>query len=432
MSFPFFWKTDTKASQGLTRTITLDNLSEFESCAFTGETITPQKAFKIYRENSSVATAVDMIADAFEQIKPIIEMSDGSIIDSSPILDLLRNPNPYMTWSDIAGRIAKHYLLTNQTHFYSMGTTTLPPQEVHPIKPTGISVTTGGQEYVQTFHVGQGVASGQYNQELAKQRIMRYFSGPLKELYRISGFSSFPTDGTADSPLQAAALETQQQLKGRVHNVKLLENGGKLSLLIVFKDEVTLNDDQHTARTKRINETFAGPEKSGKIGVMSGSDIQSVTDFGMNQKDMDYVKLDEISGRAIYFRYKIPLALVSVSASTFNNLETGNEMLYDNAVLPLANKMFSGLSRFLLPRYGKDTNQMRITYNPDSLQPLKNRRLKEMKERKANGIETTNELRESLSNREPVDGGDVIYQPATMVPLGTDMNDDGGGFDDET
>ena len=285
-----FTKTETKAAQGPTRSIILDNLSEFESCAFSGETITPQKAFKIYRENSSVATAVDMIADAFEQIQPILKLTDGSIVDSSPVLDLLQNPNSYMTWSDLAARISRHYLLTNQTHFYGMGTTTLPPQEVHPIKPTNISVTTGGQEYVQAYHVGQGIAAGQYNEELTKQRISRYYSGPLKELYRISGFSSFTTDGTADSPLQAAALETQQQLKGRVHNVKLLDNGGKLSLLIVFKDEATISDDEHRKRTKRINETFAGPEKAGKIGVMSGGDIQSVTDFGMNQKDMDYVK----------------------------------------------------------------------------------------------------------------------------------------------
>ena len=136
-------------------------------------------------------------------------------------------------------------------------------------------------------------------------------------------------------------------------------------------------------------------------------------------------KLDEIAGQAIFFRYKIPLALVTVTASTFNNLATGNEMLYDNAVLPLADKIFSGLTRFLLPRFNIPIGSAKITFDPESLQPLKERRLKELEQRKKIGIETTNELRESMSNRDDVEGGDVLYQPATLIPIGTDINDDG-------
>jgi len=184
-----------------------------------------------------------------------------------------------------------------------------------------------------------------------------------------------------------------------------------------------LDDDEHKERTQKINETFGGPENAGKIGVMSGGDVEKVEELGTTQKDMDYAELDRIAGQAIYFRYKIPLPLITVSASTFNNMQTGIEMLYDNAVLPLADKLFSGLTRFLLPRFGIDMNTARITYNPDSLQALKTRRLDELKKRKDIGVETANELRESIPNRGPVDGGDVIYQPATMVPIGMDIND---------
>jgi hypothetical protein len=86
--------------------------------------------------------------------------------------------------------------------------------------------------------------------------------------------------------------------------------------------------------------------------------------------------------------------------------------------------MFSGLSRFLLPRFNIDLKSARITFNPESLQPLKDRRLEELKKRKDIGIETTNELRESMSNRDDVEGGDVLYQNATLIPIGTDMNED--------
>jgi len=406
-----------------TRSIILDDLtSDFISSCLLEEIVTPQKAFKFYRSNSSVATAVDMIADSFEQIEPIVQLPDGSILEQHPVLDLLRNPNSFMTWSDFAARISRNYLLTNQSHFYALGGLTVSPSEIYPVKPTNVSVTTGDSEYVETFYVGQGVGVGEYLRELAKQRISRYYDGALKELYRISGFSSMSTDGTADSPLQAAALETNQQIKGRIHNLKMLDNGGRLSLMVIFKEE-QLSDDEHKERTQRINESWSGPENAGKIGVMSGGDIQDVKEMGVNQKDMDYAELDRIAAQAIYFRYKIPLPLITVSASTFNNMQTAIEMLYDFAVLPLADKLFTGLSRFLLPRYGIDLNQAKITFNPESLQALKSRRLDELKARKEIGVETTNELREQIPNREPVDGGDTLYQSATLVPIGTDINE---------
>jgi len=419
-------------TKSATRSVILDDLtSDFISSCLLEENITPQKAFKFYRKNSSVATAVDMIADSYEQIEPIIQLPDGSILEQHPVLDLLRNPNSFMTWSDFAARISRNYLLTNQSHFYALGGVTVSPSEIYPIKPTNVSVITGGSEYVETFYVGQGVGVGEYIRELAKQRISRYYDGALKELYRISGFSSMSTDGGADSPLQAAALETNQQIKGRVHNLKMLENGGRLSLMVIFKEE-QLSDDEHKERTQRINESWSGPENAGKIGVMSGSDIQDVKEMGVNQKDMDYAELDRIASQAIYFRYKIPLPLITVTASTFNNMQTAIEMLYDFAVLPLADKLFTGMSRFLLPRFGIDLNQAKITYNPESLQALKSRRLEELKQRKDIGVETINEMREQIPNRDPIDGGNTLYQSATLVPVGTDINDDGGLNDNDS
>lgn len=430
MNWKFWEQKETKASQSSTRSVYIDRLlNEFITCSLTDEYITTEKAFKIYRQNSSVATAVDIISDAFKQIKPIIKLKDGSILDNSPVLDLLNRPNPYHTWLDFAERISKHKLLTNQTHFYGMGTITLPPLEIYPIKPTGIATSTQDNEYVNAFIVGQGVACGKYIEEISKDKIARYYDGPLKELYRMSGFSSMSTDGTSDSPLQAAALETQQQIKGRIHNVRLLDNGGRPSMLIIFKDE-GLSDDEQRERLQKVNESLAGHDKAGKISIMSGGDVEEVREMGSSQKDMDYSELDQIAGRAIYFRFKIPIPLVTVSASTFNNMETAREMLYEDAVLPLADELFSGLSRFLLPRFKIDTREQKITYDPESLPILRRKKLEELKDRKAIGIETVNELRESISNRDDVDGGDVIYQPATLVPIGTDINDN--GMTDET
>lgn len=419
----------TEKKQYDTRSLIIDN--EFLVAALMQDTVTPTKAMQYYRKNSSIATAVDMIADAIASIQPVIELADGTISTKHPVLDFLDSPNPGKTWLDIAGEMSRHYLLTGQCCFYGLGAQRRPPSEINTIKPQNVSVSADQNQGVNQFIVGAGPGQGSYTRDLGFDRVYRYYDGPLKEFYRVQGFSSRTDDATPDSPLQAVLLEIEQQIKGRIHNLKILENGGRLSLLIVFKEEM-LTDDEHRDRTQRINETMAGPQNAGRIGVMSGGDVQEVREMGNNNKDMDYVMLDTIASKAIYFRYKIPLALVTTDASSYNNLSTAYEMLYDMAVLPLADRLFTGLSRFILPRFGLSLSDIKITYNPDSLTALRQRRLNELKLRKDIGVETVNELREGLPNREDIANGDVIYQNATLVPMGTDVTaNQGAGYESD-
>ena len=421
--WPFKKSIETKSCQPLTQSFYIDDInSSFLACSLLNQVITPQKAFAFYRQNSSVATAVDMRAEAFAQIKPIIELADGSILDKHPALDLLQYPNEDMVWSDFAGRIARHYDLTGTTHFYGLGVNTMPPQEIYPVKPIGVSNETKG-EYVRVYHVGFGVATGTYFRETAKQRIARFYDKTgLQELYRIAGFSSMTTDGNADSPLQAAALETNQQIKGRIHNTSVLDNGARLSLMVVFKDR--MDDNKHKETVKRLNETIGGSENTGKILVAAGGDLQEVKEMGLSPKDMDFSNLDSVAGQAIYKRYSIPLSMIYTDATTMNNMENGVKQFYDFAALPLTDKLLAGLTRFLLPRFNIPLGSARITYNPDSIQALKDRRLEELSKRKTIGVETINELREALPNREAIEGGDDLYQLASLVKLGTDPLED--------
>ena len=71
----------------------------------------------------------------------------------------------------------------------------------------------------------------------------------------------------------------------------------------------------------------------------------------------------------------------------------------------------------VLPRYGLDPSKVRLTYNPESIPALAASRLDELKTRKELGLETINEMRGALPDREDVDGGDAILVPASMVPI---------------
>ena len=437
MSLLNFWKKDTPVQERKSMTIPLASGSLAEYMFGYGGYMSNAKAMEFYRTNSAIATSVDMIADAFEQIVPVLKTEDNQFIHEGEVLDLLRNPNGFNTWRDFAGAISRHYLITHDSYLTAVGNVKRPPIELWPAAPQNVTTVQAPDTYPASYIVTQGIVKGQFTRQEIR-RAIRFYSNNLSELFHIMGFSSRNIQTEGDSPLQAAALEAKQLLAGRTHNLSLLRNGSKLSLLIVFK-EVGGNDDEQRESLLKIKEQLTGPENVGGVAMVNNADISDVKEMGMTNKDMDYAKLDEVASQAIYLRYKIPLPMVTLKAATFNNMKTALEFFYDQAVLPTADKLFSGLSKFLLPRYGIDPTKIQITYNRESIQALKQRQLDELKQRAEIGIETDNELRELLVNREPYDGGEIHYKPANLVPVGEELfteedepkPDTGTGDDDE-
>jgi phage portal protein BeeE len=414
-----FQKKDPVAIEKKSAIIDIPSGSFLEHALLGAGYVSASQAMNFYQNTAAVATAVDMIADAIEQINPVLLFENGVYEDQHEILDFLKQPNGFENWGVFVGKVARYYLLKHDSILTAAGNIRRPPLEVWPVSLQSISILEGTDDYPNNYLVTSGVLKGNYLRQKIKN-IIRFYDGNLKELFHIQGFSSRVTQTESDSPLQAAAQEAKQIIKGKTHNLQLLTNGGRLSLLIAFNDDDVIDDDEHKDRIKKINEQYGGSNNAGKIGVISNADISSITEFGTSNKDMDYSTLEKMAALSIYLRYKIPLALVTNEASTFNNLATGIELLYDNAVLPTMDTILAGLTSFLLPRYGIDS-KVKLTYDPESIDPLKKRRLNEIEQRKKTGLETTNELRSLIPGRESIENGDTLYQPANLVPIGDDL-----------
>lgn len=412
-----FWEKPEIKSGGRVSEIPIQRGSLLEAIFGDGR-MTPQRAMSFYQSSSSVAIAVDMIADEVEHLQPVLQMEDGKYVNDHELLRFLKSPNGFDNWSGFIGASARHYLLTRECMFYGGGGVTRPPLEMFAVKPQTVSTIENAQDrYPQVFMVTEGRGSGTYTRA-EKARKINYYDGGLREVFRVHGFSSRTDETRADSPLEAVALEAKQQIQGRVHNLALLENGGRLSLIVQFKDSI--GEDELLARRDVLNRVLGGASNAGRIATVSSSDME-IHEAGTTNKDMDYAELDAVAREALFLRYKIPLPLVSNDASTDNNMEHSVYHLYDRAVLPLADILLDGLGRFLLPRYGLDPSRVCLTFNPETIDALVNRRVKMLLDRKNLAVETINELRAQLPNREPIDGGDVLYQASTQVPVGTDL-----------
>jgi HK97 family phage portal protein len=377
--------------------------------------LSAQRAFEFYDKTSAISTSVDMIADEIEFINPVIEKSDGSFTDKSPVLELINNPNSNQTKTEFMGALSRYENITNNFYIYAGGNVNRKPLEIYAVNPQNISITENSINFPGNFRINNGLGIGSYNESLTKSGT-RFYDGPLRELYYMAGFSSSVSESMGKSKLVAIAQEMKQQILGGKHNLSLLEKGGRLSLVAFFGDKA----DNETLRARKtyLENAFAGADKAGTIAAMN-TDTTELKEFGTTNKDMDYATLDGISKMVCYNRFKIPLPLVSMDAATFSNMATAVISLYERPVLPQYQKICNNLTRFLMPRFGIDPKNERITYNPDDIPALQEKRIDILKKKKDLGIETTNELRRQLPNREAYtgDGGDIILVPASVQPL---------------
>lgn len=393
-----------------------DTMARLLEFGINGSATTPAAAIHLYNESSAVSVPINGIAEPFSGITPVLmDRTTGEMTTQHPAIDLINSPSPYYDRSLFLETLGKNYLITNESYVVMLGNISRPPLELQPISPKNVSVMPAEDGASGSMLISGVSLTGNYTR-LTERRRVRYIDGSLRELTQIRGYST-KDNGLlrGESKLVSAAAEARQHIQGNKHNISLLENGGRLSLM--FHNSADLDQDDYDVLKSRIKAQFGG--NAGAIGVTSGGDL-TVEEFGVNNKDMDFAILQDAARTACALTYRYPLPLINVSASTLNNYREAKLALYDDAVLPLADKIFTGLSHALLPRFGLDRARYVITYNIDEITALKLRRNEELKLRKELAVETDNELRQMIG-REPLAGGDDLYKPANMVPVGTDL-----------
>ena len=418
---PWVPKRETKSS------VTLgvnDELSTFLKFGARGAS-TPQAALSLYENSTAVSIPINMIVEPFQILEPIL-LIDGKLVEGHPVISLLNQPCPYFDKITFMEFIAREYLITGEAWIAALGTATREPLELQPITARSTTLVMGPGGYPKAYDVAGNVLSGAYKPKPVGKGI-RYYDGSLREMKLIRNYSTKDNSLLrGQSKLVQASREARQHILGSDHNISILEQGGRMSLIFHLKED--LDPDEFEEQRDRILKRYGGADKAGSIGVTSGADMD-IKDIGSSNKDMDYVDLQKMAQKAVALQYRVPLPLVSDERQTLNNYMEGKLALYDDAVTPLSKKLFGGLGDFLLPRYGLDPTTAVITYDPDDVSALVKRRNDELKTRAEIGIETTNELR-GIMNREPLDaGGDVIYQSSSMIPLGTDLFTDDNDID---
>lgn len=381
---------------------------------------TPSAALQLYEKSSAVAIPINMIVDAFKVLEPILLVGDIEVPDH-PVIKLLRNPSPYFSMELFFEMLGKDFLITGENITIALGGINRPPLELQPLSPSVVTVPEGSGGLPTQFSVAGNTLTGSYLPKRERDNRVRYVmeDSDLRELKQIRNFSTKSNSLLrGQSLLVSASREVTQHILGGDHNVSLLEEGGRVSLVFNFASD--MSEEDFKINQARINAQYGGPSNAGRIGVTSGENLEIKT-IANSMVDMDFANLQKMAQKAVALTYHVPLPLVSDERQTLDNYGIGKVAIYDDAVIPLSRVIFGGLGELLLPRYGLDPTEARITFDPDQVTALVSRRNDELLKRAQLNVDTKNELRAFVGKESVGPQGDVLLVPSTLVPLGTDL-----------
>ena len=230
-------------------------------------------------------------------------------------------------------------------------------------------------------------------------------------------------DFMGQSPLMPAAADIDQHNLGGKHNTHLLINGARPSGAVVYKprDETgamaMLTDSQREQLRQDLQSRFNGTGNTGRTMILEGD--FDYKEMGLSPKDMDFANMKSMSAKDIALVFGVPAQLIGASdTQTYNNMAEARLALYEETIIPLLHHLESDLNEWLVPLFGDD---IELKYDIDGIPAISERRrlvtdniLRAVNE----GVLTRNEARERL-NLDPISGGDEIYIPANLFPLGS-------------
>ena len=371
-----------------------------------------------YQENAVVYKCINEISNGASSVH--IKVFDEDIeLDSHPLINLLKRPNPLQAGNEFFQCLYSFLLLSGNSYVLRTGADNQPPKELHLLRPDRVKIEPSNTTIPKS-----------YLYELSGKVVNTYPVDPETGLSEVKHFKLFnPTDDYYGlSPIRASSVDIDQHNYSAKHNVNLLMNGARPSGAIVFKpkDEVgqsvQLTESQRQQLISDLELRFQGTDNSGRAMLLEGD--FDWKEMGLSPKDMDFLQLKNMSARDIAMCFGVPSQLVGIpDAQTYSNVQEARLALYEETIIPLIKRVESDLNEYLAPAYGE---RLRIQYDIDSIPAMAERRRRiyeNVTGAVREGIISRNEARERLG-LEPITGGDEVYISANLFPLGEPENSD--------
>ncbi len=391
-------------------------------------------AIELYRGAMPLFDAINRRATAFSQIPvKVFNTETKKFVDDHPALELLKIPNADLSQEEFLETFASYYDITGDAFLIATGNINNPPLELINFSPVDISFGALSREFgilnipasiSLTSATGdlRGTFTPIQTPELKEVRFFNQMDD--RELWHVRTFNPLRTGGRFRGMSRARPIwsELQQYISGNRSNLSFLKHGARPSMAWVNKKAGTEGEltPLQFERLMQEKQKYEGDFNAGKVPILDGMEVQQ---FQATNKDMEHKEmLNQMLSRT-FNTYRIPISLVLEATMTLNNLETAMLHFYDDAVLPLASRLYNELTRFIMPRY-PDSENLIFANSESDIPALRARIVAAAKEQSLIGVNTIDEIRGMLGDEPLKEGGGSVYLPANLIPLGENTDED--------
>ena len=381
-----------------------------ESSGFTIDPVTMSVAPSLKTAdylNSAVGwvyAAVSVIADEVATIDiRLFKKKDGKIeeVFDHAILDFLNKVNSFTTKFDHFWLTQEYLELTGEAPWLIVMGLDEKPEAMFLLRPDRLAI--------------------KFNEDKNSQKVIDkyiYTVGPNKteefEPEEII-FLKYPNPTIpfrGRGTLEAAAKVFNLDKFSEDWNVNFFFNAARPDAILTT--DKTLTDVQIKRLKDQWKKNFKGIENRAKLAVLeAGLDYKPLQ---MTQKDMDFIEQQRFSRDKIFSIFRVPKTVVAITDQVnLANAETGALSFARWTIRPKMQRIIEQLNEFLVPLFNEDGLFL------DFVDPVpENTTAKTDKYDSAlkSGWMTPNEVRKE-ENLVPIEGGDELYLPGNVQPIGS-------------
>lgn len=331
-------------------------------------------------------------------------------VDEHVMLDLFRYVNPFMTRFELFEYTHLCLELTGNAYWVLLNNALGVPGEIWPVNPALIKVVPDKYEYIRGYLMEVNGAKASFERD---EVIHFKYPNPTNPGDTLSHYYGL-------GPVAAARLAITGDLYASRWNVNFFSNGARPDGHLTTEQRLTEED----ARRLRAmwEESHKGVDKAHRVAVLGqGTKYHQVA---INPKDMDFLAQRKFGRDEILAIFGVPASKLGIVEDVNRaNAEANNYTFIKDVIQPKLRRMDERLNAFLTPKFDE-----RLLCRHENIIPEDREQTRKDREAGWNKWLTINEIREE-EGKPPVEGGDAIYLPLSLVPAGEPQaGNDGKAF----
>ena len=301
-------------------------------------------AREAYKRNAIAYRCMQLLAEGVGSI-PIKVHVSGQEAPNHPLQKLLNRPSPFMSRRLFTEQAVLYRFIAGgnwtEANVGDSGNERSAPLELKNWLPYYFTALGGSDAHVLgwKYEHNDVKAFWEVNQVTGQSNINYWSEFAPGDTDKNAAFGMSPVSPTGDS--------VDQHNAAGEWNASAMQNGGMPCGGLSSDD--SLDDESFKRLQEQIDAWHTGPENARRPLLLEGG--LKWQQFAINPTDMDWIEGKKLSAHEICAGFGVPVVVVLPDGQTFANYEQGRKAMWQDRIIPLAQKYAESMQDFLAYRY---------------------------------------------------------------------------------